>query len=326
MEAKKSREQAANIEALLKDSDEKNSKSSIIQEAYLKYCETMSESDLSELFRLLDSYSQGYVRRQLHEKGLYSQDTEYDVMTDAKLEVWNHIRKNRSEKKENFANYAFGIYRNKVNDLIRKASRSRKRMPTSSLTGEDGEDIDVGVVEEQRFSDNNDRISAMEKLVRIYCETFLNLASATRPASALLALCYARALPHMLEEIPDNKATSAKWAYERMGDKSVYSLRSESEGILTEWFCDRTMVWGESFLSQLSEPIPGSEKSAPLGEEMYTERYSKERIEDWADSMHKATMREAVKVVSSNKELMETIREGYSSRDVLQKFRKGETR
>lgn len=324
MEVKNNQGQAEKISSLIEESDGKNSKGKEIQRVYLRYSETMEESDLGELFRLLDSYCVGYVRRQLYNKGCYSVDNEYDILTDSKLVIWDYIRKNREEKKEHFANYAFGIYRNKAEDLIRKKSKIRKRMPTDSITGEEGEDLEIGVMDEAISEIFENRTKTMMRLLHIYCETFLDLASPTRSAAALLALCYARILSHMLEEIPDNKATSAKWAFGKMGNQSLYGLRRESEEIITDWFDDKALVWGQSFLDQLSEIVDDDGRNIPRGDTIYTAHYGAAKIEDWADSMHRATMRKAIEVVNTQQDLKEEIRDSYSRTDILQKFYKGE--
>ena len=274
---------------------------------------------------MLDDYSSPWVRKQLWSVGCYDDENEHIAMQAARIAVWELLLKDRdsNETRENFTYYSFGIYKKKTLDLIRKISRNRANMNIISMDepmGDDGKKvIDYLPSAQTDWGEREEMCKVYTGVFKVYCNAFLN--SKTFPPRAL-ALYYARVLPHLIEGIPDSKAASAKWAFNRMGKMSVGVLEKDSEHILRREV-DGDLCWGESFTSQLEEDFQLDSTQIKLKDVIYTSQYNTAKIEDWSEYMHKATLKIAMDELIRDRELMYLVREYVSEDHVLGYFLKG---
>lgn len=191
-------------------------------------------------------------------------------------------------------------------------------MSLSDPIGDSGQTYEERIAPIQ-FDDEtarDERRKLYEKIFLIYCQSFLE--SATFPPRCL-ALYYARVLPHLLGAIPDSKATSAKWAFEYIGNRTVGELKDDSEIYLSN-NVEQSLKWGDKFVRQLLAEINENGVSVRLKDIAYTASYDKGKIEDWADYMHKASTKAAMHVLLKDAELLELAKEYISRSDTLYKF------
>lgn len=310
--------QSAHIDSLLNESDKRKRLIECIQNAYENYCRSLADSDFTVLVNFLDEFCLSWVRKNLWRSGCFSEDNEQTIVQDARMAVWKSIKKEKTAS--NFAFYAFGIYQKKTLDMIRKVSRKRAKIDFVSIDepiGDGNQTIaDTLADKPTNYGEEEDKRKVYTEVFHLYCVSFMN--SKAFPPRCL-ALYYARVLPHLLEEIPDSKATSAKWAFERMGVNSVRTLTTDSEKTLQKDI-SADLVWGASYLQQLDDEINVVGKATTLKNLIYTSVYDKGKIEDWADYMHTATLKEASKLISSNRDLLDLIKSYVSSERILQNF------
>ena len=318
-------EQKEYIERCIKQSVARAGKTAEIQAAYQKYAGHPAQVAFADLILLLDAYCTPWVRKQLSRTGCYCDENEHTVLQNARLAVWEAITKDveSGSLRDSFAFYAFGIYKKKALDVIRKVTRIRVKIDVRSISepiGYEGKTLeddlppvqpDFGELEEQR--------SMYEKIFHTYCVAFLT--SKAFPPRCL-ALYYARVLPHLTGAIPDTKATSPKWAVERMGDRSMGELKVDSEAELQR-DVDATLSWGSLFVQQLETETDIAGRPMPLRDVVYTAVYEKGKISDWADYMHKVTVQAAARLVSQDRQLLHLVTEYIPQEDILFRFARG---
>ena len=305
------------IDLLLGDSDKRQTLIDKIQDTYEKYRQGGDEFVFEELLRLLEreDFCKKWIRTQLWRTGCYSEDNEHDVLQDSRIAIWQSILNGKVA--DNFAYYAFGIYKIKTLDLIRKVSKNRAKANLVSLDdsiGESGQTLgDMIPGEQPDYGELEEKRNLYIEVFRIYCCSFTNTNAF---APRCLALFYARVLSHLLKEIPDSKATSAKWAFERMGNLSVGNLTNDSEKIMQEDI-NSELAWGPLYVGQLDDVIDTTGRGTFLRNIIYTDTYDKGKIEDWSDSMHKTTVRAARKEIAKNPDLVDGVETYVSSESVL---------
>lgn len=316
--------QREHIELLIRNSEKQSEKVQKVQQIYLEYFETKDENVLQNLIFLLDSYWIGWVRKTLWKTGCYDEENEHTILQEARIAVWKKISEDlkQSVVQENFIFYVFGVYKNKTMTLIRKTSKERSLWGIDkSLDAFDdnmGKTLgDVLKAKETGDEEIRERKEVYISLIYIYCKTFMNYK--TFPPRNL-ALYYARILPHLLhinheiETIPDTKATSAKWAFEKMGKRVISQLKEDSEKLLQAEI-DSNLKWGEAFDRQLEEEIVWKNEKYLLKDIIYTEVYDKGKIEDWADYMHKITVKHAKEEIVKDSFLLETAKKYISRKE-----------
>ena len=319
-------EQKKYINSLLDKAAFQKKRSDSIQMAYEKYLNSGSTTEMELIISELDEYCVAWVRRQLWKTGCYSDENEHTAMQESRLAAWKVIEQDKKDKKvrEDFAYYAFGVYKHKVLDEIRKFSTARKQYETVSLDEpiDDSGHTYADRISSVAFEDERDaeeKRKLYEQVFILYCRA-LTESTAFPPRS--LALYYARVLPHLLAVIPNNKASSAKWAFDYMSNRTLYYLKNDSENYLQANVC-RQLAWCASFLKQMDDTEESIDKKRRLGDVIYTQYFSKDKIEDWAEYMHKVCTKSAMKMVIENKTLLEAVQSYLSTNDILSKFVKG---
>lgn len=315
--------QSEHIDCLMKLSQKRSELVENIQAMYGMYLSTNSDKDFEKLILLLDAYCMPWVRKKLWMTGCYSDENEHTALQEARISVWESILKDRAagSNKGTFAYFAFDLYKKRTYDVMRKVLGIRKKLDTCSMEeaiGDDGKTI----AETMSATDTKhmDEMGQMyDKLFRAYCEGFLT-SKAFPPR--ILALYYARVLPHLLSSIPESKAASAKWAFERMGSSTMWELKEDSEQELQKnvW---TALHWCEEFICQMNEESDMGSTHGILKNMVYTAVYTKGKIEDWADSMHKTTVKAVMRQLPENRELYSEVVDHISQEDVLGCFIKG---
>ena len=320
----KSRNQSNHIESLIGASNERSPQVNKIQILYEEYSVTSSDVTFNELIQLLDNFAISWVRKHLQNAECYSDDNLETVMQDARLGVYNAARnKIGQELNKSFAYYAFGIYKIKTKALIRNVIDQRTKLPTvpiEELSGQDGKkEPGANLPEPVIWGEGKEKRRVYAGVFRLYCFALVN--AETFPPMCL-ALFYARILPHLMSEIPDTKAASAKWAFKRMRDFTVLELTQDSEATLQSYI-DSSLTWCFYYMEQLEKEPSPSKDHRRLKDIVYTSEYDKDKIEDWSEYMHKRTVKHAIKYLYADKEMLELVIEYSASSQTLQKFLKG---
>lgn len=283
-------------------------------EAYLKEGDLDSFSALS---KAVNEYCRGVVWTILQK----SEDVD-DAMQIGQIAVLEALE-NKTIGSDGLAYFARCVYKNKALDMARKNARERKKMWSIDQQPEDGDgdrqsiDIPGGGDPGTTMEDDLKR-RLCDALVKKYC---LALTASTAYPPRSLALYYGRLLPHILQvdynekTIPDSKATSATWAYERMEGRTIGALGEDSERGL-QAMVEASLHWCSAFYEQLEKPVVTPDKTMPLKEAVYTDLYGKEKIEDWADYMHKAVLKDAARTVLAEPEMVRLMREYIQERDM----------
>lgn len=321
------------VNNLLLKSEARKRQSEAIQAAYEKYYASRSDADFGILIKELDSYCISWVRKQLWRTGCYTDEKEENTLQESRIAVWELVEKDRkaSACRQNFSYYAFGVYKYKTWDEIRKVIANRNKWNSVSIhepmddSGRTYEDKIVSAEFDDGAARDEQRV-LFDRMFLLYCHSFLE-SSAFPPR--LLALYYARVLPHLLGKIPDSKKASAKWAYEYMEGQTIGCLKADSEGYLCS-MVDKTLQWGGEFCRKLQEEaelgkkVKLQKKPVILKDVVYTEVYDKGKIEDWADYMHKVAAKTFMYMLLEDAELLELADEYITHDDTLYRYiRKG---
>ena len=330
--------QEEHINTLINQARSVDEVSSRIQKAYEEYMTSGADTSFNELLNLIDARCIHNVRKLLWINGLYNDENENEIIQNARISVWEYLKKNSGDAQisGSFEAYVYGIYNNKALDVVRKASRKRKKF--GDITSLDEMDaMENGTIGDHIADANSDPLSMRatdekrklcESLFEIYVSSMMN--SKAYPPRGL-ALYYARILPHLLhvnfsvETIPDSKATSAKWAFSRMENQTIAFLKNDSEQEIHA-YVSPNLNWGELFVEQLEEYVFVDSRQVKLKNAIYTNLYGKDKIEDWADSMHKKVIKDAAKDIMSKSELRELAIDYISERDTLFSLVKGGSR
>lgn len=301
------------IESKIKQSEARKKLNSEIRNAYELYLSDRSERNYNDIIKLTDRLCRSWVRKKLLDAGCYSADNEETIMQNARMAVWDTLQKTDDVKPaETFPFYAFGIYKIKALDFIKLFCRERKKAALESI-----DDPDFGELESEPVEIDRDRLRAVYEGVMIaYCRTFLEMSD---PLQNRLALAYSRVLYQLLAAIPGSKITSAKWAFDKMKDFTVLRLTQNSETVLKKDVC-QDLAWSEESRSQLNDEIVFSSRSIPLARLVYTDAYNKDKIEDWAETMHKKTKKASIVKVSQDTALMELIKRCVSDESFLYRY------
>lgn len=304
------------------------------QKLYEQYYVSNDENLFEQLLVLTDSIYGKQVRNLLKQNGCFNEESEHTALQEARLAIWQQVRKCRENGKPDpdFIRYCKGIYYHKGMDVVRTQNTYRRRFsdklgraPVSldaplpdggknlGATIRDGHsDLESGIsLDEQRWVFNS--------LFVLYCKCLVN-AKAEPPRE--LALFYARIFPHVVEAIPEEKMASAKWAFEHMKGQTVQKLGEKSESEMRE-LINHTLRWHENFWRQLEQTICVGDEKTLLKDVIYTDAYSKNKIEDWSESMHRTVVKEAVKIVMKDSRLVESAVEYISDRDKIYCLIKG---
>lgn len=110
------------MEGLLSRSDARKRQADAIQAAYEKYYASGLEKDFEALIQGLDDYCISWVRKQLWKTGCYSDENKHAAMQESRIAMWKLMEEDRKASvcRQKFAYYAFGIYKHKTLDEIRK--------------------------------------------------------------------------------------------------------------------------------------------------------------------------------------------------------------
>lgn len=322
------------------EKNENNEKFKKIQEFYERYYVSNDESVFSQLITMTDKVYARQIRNILKQNGCYNDDSVHTAMQEARIAIWDYIRKCRENGKTDaeFLRYCKGIYYHKAMDVVRKQNTYRTRYGNKQDGGPasldaplpDGRKTYGDMIEDtqsrpEEILELKDQKEVFNRLFLLYCKS---LADSTAEPPRELALFYARILPHVLhvnyeiETIPDTKSASAKWAYQRMKDKTIKTLGETSESEMKQYI-SHTLMWCDSFWSRLEQPVHLDTGKSILKDIVYTSIYDKGKIEDWSESMHKAVVKATLKEVMKDPRLVKLATEYISDRDKIYCLVKG---
>lgn len=313
------------IESKIRESEERKEITARIHELFEKYTsdknDEVPEEYFEEIVNKLEKLTLPWVRKYLGTKGCYNEQSEQLILQEARLAVWESILKPREENTqtiEQFAYYSFGTYKHKAQDFVRKMSRTNKHMQPVPIEKGDETGREILPPTKDDYGQSEEKRKLYKYIFLLYLDSLLN--SEAFPPRCL-ALFYARILPHLLSDIPDTKAASAKWALKRMENKSIWQLTQES-GKTIKKDVAINMKWGSRYMEQLDDEIQLSGSIWRVRDVIYTLAYNKNKIEDWAEYMHKVTLHIAYKRMLEDKELLELVKD-YTTDRVMQKIVKG---
>ncbi len=304
------------IGKLKETSNSRNKLVERIQVAYESWLAKKNEEGFETLLALLDAYCGPWVRSELRMSGCYSDEEEHAALQESRLAVWKRINQGNPITEGRFAYLAFGIYKNRTYDVIRKFCSKRKKYgDIDSLDrpqGERGTPLGGDIPGEQHNPvEETERRTVYHDAFSVYCGALTD-ASFFPPSS--LALFYSRICPHVLSiyhsitTIPDSKQASAKWAVETMKDRTVGCLANSSERLMQNEV-NKDLHWGTPFSSQLENLTETSHGPALVKDIVYTAEYSKEKTEDWAEYTHKVILKETLNRIVKAPSLCGKIRE-----------------
>lgn len=313
------------IESKIRESEKRKAIAARIQELYEKCISKKKDEDLEEHFKEIVGYIEmltlPWVRKHLGMAGRYNKEREMLIIQDARKAVWNSIlktRENDSETIEYFAYHSFVIYKNKTINCFRKLSRAGSDENHVSVDEAKEKGVDTLPPSYDDYGKSEEKRKLYSYIFMLYLDSLLN--SEAFPPRCL-ALFYARILPHLLSDIPDTKAASAKWAFKRMENKSIWQLTQESGKTIKKDVANN-MKWGSRYMEQLDDEIQLSGSIWRVRDVIYTLAYNKNKIEDWAEYMHKVTLHIAYKRMLEDKELLELVKD-YTTDRVMQKVVQG---
>lgn len=283
---------------------------SVLEEINKKYEKYVQGDDclLEDIMDALDKKYRGTVSHQLYAAGCYDDENEHTAMQEARMGVWKLLQKSRSEQKieQAFAAQCKGIYYHKVMDVIRDVLSTNKKWDGGissldiELPSENG--TVASLIADRSHGGNRPDLVLEDEAKReffdsaftTYCQALTN--SDAEPPRCL-ALHYSRILPHILhiyfevDTIPDSKASSPKWAIEKMGKRTIGVLGNESESQLRKYVSGK-LHWCDSFLKQLNTEISTSVGLKMMKNIIYTDQYDEKQIGHMTDYMHKTVVQD----------------------------------
>lgn len=311
------------IDTLINISKDRSVLSKEIDNLYYEYINSGNDRIYNEMIVRIDSYCIIWCKAELKKNGCYSVETEEEALQESRIAVWETVNKDYRNKnfRNNFSYYAFNIYKHKTIDEIRKIIKRKKRFGEKSIDEPigDGEVLFIDTLSTETLEDSElrkEERTVFSKLFYVYCQSFTE--SKTFPPR-LLALYYARVLPHLTHSIPDTKGTSAKWAQKKMGLMRIVELKSDSESSMS-LLIDNRLKWNDEFITQLNDELEFEGRFIKLADIVYTKAYDKGKIEDWADYMHKAIVKASMKRILQDAQLLALVKSHISNTDILYRF------
>ena len=307
-------------------------------EELLRESETLFEAEYGVFSEMVDKLYIGMVRNKLHLNGCWSSMNEDEAMQNARIAVWMMVKKDRANgnQRENFVAVCKGIYFHKEMDVVREGLTYWNHCEEMDGGGEDEDGrkpkgeipwpntpwIDLLGMERRRIFD----IAFLG-----YCETLL--AFDAKPQNGL-ALYFCRISPHILHinnnisTIPDTKGSSPKWAFQRMGKKTVETLGRESEGELQREVAAE-LRWREEFWRQMEEffHLQMDMKLAPtacrLGDVVYTEAFREKEVGHMEEYMHKVVTKAWLLRMKKERGFLAEVKEYFADMGKLSKLMEG---
>lgn len=308
-----------------------------INKKYEKYVQGDDEL-LGDVIEALDKKYRGMVAHQLYIAGCYDDENEHTAMQEARMAVWTMLLKARAEQRVElaFSEICKGIYYHKVMDVVRKVLTKNKRFGgVSSIDAElPSENGTVeSLIEDPAHNGNRPEIVLEDAEKRkffdgafeMYCKA---LTDSDAEPPRCLALYYARILPHVLqiyfnvETIPDTKASSPKWAMEKMGKRDIGTLGIESETQLRS-YVSKALSWCDDFQSQLNEKVSTSSGMQVMRSIIYVDQYDEKQTGHMADYMHKVVAKAWLRMMKQNSAMIENAIEYTKESDKISKVVKG---
>lgn len=237
------------------------------------------------------------------------------------------------------------IYRKRTIDIVRALCRNKSDSPYVSIDQmnetEDGKTLEVvGAEDDTPWYDPEDlyvRTDLYKKLYHMYLSAMLQYNGEPQKA---LSLCYARVLFHLelrydpyeieytaakkfakdtrsslsaqekwisaiQETQKETKASSVKWAREKMNGKTIRALIDESQCLLQKNY-DPNLVWGEKVRMFLSKPSPYCGGNL-WGTLKYTDEFTESETTDWVQSIHNSVADAVCKQIGENPELEQLV-------------------
>lgn len=296
-----------------------------IQRAFCNFNTCGKEDDFNELFELTSAKWKQKVIRYLKSKGCYNDETLDDTLCRAEIGVWKAAKNTMGPgnyDSTEFCAYSYGIFMNSVKGVVKEYYSKHNQVNVNTVSVEQSNEKGINLLQgrevENQFSK---RINGVTRLVgpeqhkdipdkkrsfvfqRLLYEYFVTLMNAKVVPQKSLALVYARIIPHLLKEIPDEKASSAKTAISRMKGKTMLELKVEAEKILQK-YVSMDMSFKEPFLKQLDMPIGVGGDVILIKDMYYTDMYDEDKIEHWSDNLHAIIIRETYKRLQEEEEFI----------------------
>ena len=296
-----------------------------IQRAYCDYITWGKEKYFQELLELTWAKWKQKIICYLKNKGCFNDETLDDAFCRAEIGIWK-AAKNREipcdVNSTEFCAYSYGIYMNSVKGVVRSYYSKHNQVNVNTISVEQKNEAGVNLLQ-SRDDDGqfSKRINGVTKLMntelhnagydrekdhvyqRLLYEYFVTLMDVKVVPQKSLALIYSRIIPHLLKEIPDEKASSAKAAFRRMEGKTVYELKVEAERLFQKrLFMD--VSFGDAFLEQLNTSICVGDNATLIRDIMYTNIYDEDKIEHWSDDLHRIVIRDTYKRLKEEEEFL----------------------
>lgn len=272
-------------------------------------CLEADKEDLNQVFgemmqKLREKYNQ-MVQNQLGTVNLDRVGAIEEVLQEAEQGVWRTVLRCRMGEplQPSFAVYCGGIYRNKIADYMKewiRESRNRGCSLDESLSEKGSSLLDLmedkrEKAQPQRSLEIKENQSTAAQVFRMFCQAMME--STSKPPCGL-ALYYARVAPHLLhllggeKTIPENKASSPKWARKRMGEKTVGCLSDDAERELKQYVA-AYLVWCQAFRNQLEKTVVCRDQSQQiLKDVIYTQEYTEDQVGHMADYQYAKVYKE----------------------------------
>lgn len=308
-------------------SDKQYKKMKKIQKAYCDYVNFGDERYFQELLKLTDAMCTKWVRDHLEEKGCYNDEVEGEALCNARVGVWKAANSGKiacDSNSEEFAKYAYGIYKISAQDAVRKFERRKKKtgevVYSLERMRETGKDISVGTegsyIVEQKGVSNTVKPVEIEKKDSLLVEErrkvyatfqemyFKSLMETTESPEKAITLMYVRILPHVLDEVRDSISSSVTWARKRIGENTIGYLTYDSEdNMQQQGFTD--FNWGIGYTGQLDKEVLLKDEKCIVRDVRFLEAYDKGRnLEHMDRDMHYSVQKATFESLKDLKEFI----------------------
>ena len=284
-----------------------------LRDAYVEYINTGSHEAMDAIVALAMELHIAWAYSRTHDI-----DEAQDIIVIGAFKVHHGIEKKYKDPNQTpvapdrISGYVHKIYEYTLIDYIRKKKKGKQKdaLPDVSLDDIPGalETAKQAMTKylEEVGDDPFQAVSAKERaqlfhdLLIEYCRALMNY-ERTDPPHAL-ALYFARIIPHQLEEISYDVATSSKWAWMCMREHTFECLTKFSERNIRKYVSPK-LAWCDEYKRKLNAPCKKVLPTKPLKQVMASAIMTERNIGHWSSELHKTISKRMFKKIRYNSDL-----------------------
>ncbi len=281
-----------------------------IDSYYKDYVESGNEQSLNCFIGAMTKFALEKVKRILTAGGCKDNENLRDVLQNGAYFAYKAIKADRENCyiRDNTVWYFNKIYINQAYSFIRKDVEYKTKYNPVSVDEALQAEIPVDILPPTESVEVTYGKEEFRRLFQVIFTIYSReLTLDYKIPQRNFALFYSTIL-YQIECINAPNLSSSKWAIERMADNTVARLADESGKKFVE-HVDKDITWSKEFIEALEHPCAELDTTEPLRDIVYTEAFSKKRIDDLSENMQKVLYRRVNKILKANPALLRQVAE-----------------